>query len=326
MGNLLLIAVALFLAISVGTIALGFTNQVPRANPQTAVQWENSNAGLLLVPRSMTDDVRLVINGETIRTVSTADLNKEILVPAAPGDRVALVGDTGPDDILVQKHVRDREAGDFIAYYTFEAGSGSTLVDRSPNENDASLKNGPTWVNDAEGTALQFDGSDDYVTVDRLNTENATEVSEFTVAVKFRIEGATGSIQQLVEHRNDTTGFEWFLETEGGNMPYRVKYNVWPDGTNPPGVVSSQYTSGQTHVAVATFNEETMHLYVDGTLVGSEPRSGTIEMGSLFIGADAVDADTQHFKGRMYQLRIYYTAMDDAEIRMLTDVMDAEAE
>lgn len=325
-GSVILIVIVLLLGATVGAMTLGLTNQVPRSNPQMAVQWENSNAGLVVIPRSMTDDVDLKINGKTVTTISESDLNQEILLPVAPNDRVGFVGDAGPDDMLVQKRVREREAGDFIAYYTFEKQSGSTVLDRSSNDNDASLMDDPKWVKDNSGTGLQFDGSGDYVKVDQLNTKNTTDVDEFTVAVKFRIEGDTGDIQQLVEHRNSTTGFEWFLETQAGNMPYKVEYNVWPNGNNPPGIGSGQHSSGSTHVAVGTFDEDTMKLYIDGDYIGSKQRSGTIEMGALYVGADAVMASSQHFKGRMYQLRLYYTAMDEGQVQMLTDVMEAEAE
>lgn len=325
-GVAILIIIVVLLSVTVGVMALGLTNDVPRSNPQMAVQWENADAGLVVVPRSMTDDVELKINGVTVRTISDDNLNQEILLPVAPDDRIGFVGDSGPDDMLVQKRVREREAGDFIAYYTFEGQSGSTVVDRSSNDNDATLVNGPNWVRDSSGTALQFDGSDDYVKVDQLNAKNVTNVKEFTVAVKFRIEGTTGSIQQLVEHRNDLTNFEWFLETDQGNMPYEVEYAVWPDGNNLKGVTSGTYGSGTTHVAVGTFDEDTIRLYIDGTYIGSKQRSDTIEMGALYIGADAVGASSQHFRGRMYQLRLYYTAMDEAQVKMLTDVMEAETE
>lgn len=49
-------------------------------------------------------------------------------------------------------------------------------------------------------------------------------------------------------------------------------------------------------------------------------------MGALYLGADAVGATTQHLEGEIYQFRLYYTAFIENEVKMLTTVVEAEAE
>ena len=49
------------------------------------------------------------------------------------------------------------------AEWTFEEGQGSVVRDTSDNNNNAVLTNGPKWVKDGIGTAMQFDGVDDYL-------------------------------------------------------------------------------------------------------------------------------------------------------------------
>jgi len=279
-----------------------------------------------MTPESINHEVTLRVNGVAVETLGPKDLGKPILLPLAPNDQVEMVADDGTHRLLLQKHVDKQEAGDFIAYYTFQAGSGTTVYDRSSNDNDATIHGGTTWVNDSSGTALAFDGSSGYAKVDQLVTKHVRDVKAFTVAVKYRVDGDTGDIQQLVEHRNDTTNFEWFLETKSGNVPYRVHYSVWPNGVAQDGVTTGSLGAGETHVVVGTYDGHTLELYRDGTLVGTKSVSDTVEMGALFIGADATAASSQFLDGRIYQLRLYYTDMDGKDVKTLTKLMNAEAE
>ena len=53
--------------------------------------------------------------------------------------------------------------GDLIAYWPFDDGSGSTAIDTTGGGNDGTLVNSPTWVPGVFGTALSFNGSNQYV-------------------------------------------------------------------------------------------------------------------------------------------------------------------
>ena len=56
------------------------------------------------------------------------------------------------------------EAG-LIAYWPFDEGSGELAQDATGQGHDGELKNGPEWVEGVQGSALRFDGLDDYVLV-----------------------------------------------------------------------------------------------------------------------------------------------------------------
>ncbi|MBU0477270.1 hypothetical protein KKC91_01705, partial [bacterium] len=56
---------------------------------------------------------------------------------------------------------KEAEEG-LVIHYTFEEGSGRTLRDHSGNKLHGKI-NGAKWVKDDFGTALEFDGKDDFV-------------------------------------------------------------------------------------------------------------------------------------------------------------------
>lgn len=324
-GVALLIVLLVLLVAFAGVALLSFGEEVPAAAPNLYVDMDPEPAGLVVTPEVIDHPIQVHFNGVHVMTIEPRDRHDPVLFPVAPDDEVQFIADVGRLQLLKQEHVDRHEAGDFIAYYTFEAGAGGTVEDRSANDNDATV-NGATWVEDEAGTAMSFDGSDDYLKVDQLNVADTEDVSAFTVAIKYRITGDTGSIQQLVEHRNDTTNHEWYIETDSGNVPYRLHYTVWPAGMTPPGVKTGTLGQGDVHVVVGTYDGGTLDLYHNGSYVGSTDIADGVEMGALFIGADAVGASTQHLDGRIYQFRLYYTAFDAGEVETLTAVMEAEAE
>ena len=52
-----------------------------------------------------------------------------------------------------------------VGWWEFEEGGGSTAGDSSGNGNDGTLVNGPVWTSGIIGGALEFDGTDDRVSV-----------------------------------------------------------------------------------------------------------------------------------------------------------------
>ena len=52
-----------------------------------------------------------------------------------------------------------------VAAYDFDEGEGTTLHDRSGNGNDGTIYGEPEWVTGKSGYALDFDGTDDYVSI-----------------------------------------------------------------------------------------------------------------------------------------------------------------
>jgi hypothetical protein len=176
---------------------------------------------------------------------------------------------------------------------------------------------------------LRFDGTDDYVTVPQLNTPGTVDVSEFTVAVEYTMTGHPDrspgredyrDIQQLVEHRFSGGNFEWFVETTAAETdPYGLQYAVeYPGAT---AVSDEEYAVGEERVVVGTYDGAQATVYVDGSRVDTAPHGDDVEMGKLRIGRD-FESDIQHFEGCISELRLYYSAFGDAEVRTLTTAID----
>jgi FlaG/FlaF family flagellin (archaellin) len=316
-GNVLLVAVAVVITVSLVVLSFAFLERTGVPTAEAKFTYEETPAGLKMTPQALGTDVTVELNGRQIATVEADSAGQSVLVPTAPGDEITVVSTDEDRSVLIRRKVDDRsEVGDFIAYYTFEAGSGTTLEDRSGNGNDGSLSGNPTWVTGEDG-ALAFDGSNDYVSVTNINAP--VDVQEFTIAVAYRQQGhGSDDVSQLVEHT--WSGNEWFLETRdsGGTDPYRMEYAVeFPSEEVTSG---TNYEFGERHVAVGTYDGDEYALYIDGSRVNSDRYSRKVDMGDMRIGRD-FESNIQYLDGEIYEIRLYYTAFDGEQVELITAAM-----
>lgn len=320
-GNILLVAVALVIAVALITLSFAFLEDTGAPTPDAAFEYERTAAGLKMTPQALGTDVIVQLNGDQIASLDADAAGQPVLAPTAPGDTITVVSEDEDRQVLISREIDSRsEIGDFIAYYTFDGGSNDTLKDRSGNGNDGDIENGPNRT----GNALRFDGENDYVEVSNLSAP--IDVEEFTVAVAYKQRGNTSStdgVSQLVEHQFKSNDNEWYLETsEAGDGAtssnnYSIDYAVEFDDEV---IASDAVERGTRHVAVGTYDGEEYALYVDGDQKGTGEHNRTVNMGDMKIARD-FESSNQHFDGDIYEIRLYYTAFDGEEVAVITNAM-----
>ncbi len=192
-------------------------------------------------------------------------------------------------------------ASSLVAAYSFDENAGSTLIDRSGNNHNGTLVNGPTWTAGMYGTALSFDGSNDYVTIGDVDLTGSFTVSFWATADNLT-SGCHGSAVMK--------SLDYGLEICDGYILGQV-------GTGSTGFDSAMgYTIPQTGVwkyYTLTYDGTTARLYVDGTLSASRARSHGSNNNSLLIGS--WDTGSEFYDGLIDEVRIYSRALSQAEIQ-----------
>ncbi|MCR4330073.1 MAG: DUF2341 domain-containing protein [Candidatus Roizmanbacteria bacterium] len=192
-----------------------------------------------------------------------------------------------------------------VAYYNFDEGTGTTTTyDRSGNGNNGTMNGSMTtsdWVQGKYGKALDFDGTDDYVS--GASNLGITGNAQFTMCAWIKWTGSSWSANYPSIMGNNSTGtvnqglsftikdgkpsVDFWNNRWRANNALNVKTWYYLCGTKTPGIISS-----------------TTNLYVNGTLV-----AGTIEN----IDSTPSISDAIPIVGRLDGTRWFQGIIDDAK-------------
>lgn len=210
-----------------------------------------------------------------------------------------------------------------VAYYDFEEGASTKLHDRSGNGNDGKIIGGAKWVAGPYGTALEFDGKDDYVDCGASESLESIE-SSATIAVWCYPKALQGGIMN------------W--GTGAGRLDSRLSLFV----ATAQGIPDLRgWTSNGEHYdnqlkkkdfgdlvlnewafIAWTFNGKSIHAYRDSlrnNVMGQNIRP-EITGTPLWIGRSGgflMLPDKTYFKGLIDEVRIYNQALSPHELLTL---------
>ncbi|HUU20108.1 MAG TPA: LamG-like jellyroll fold domain-containing protein [Sedimentisphaerales bacterium] len=197
-----------------------------------------------------------------------------------------------------------------IAHWELDEIEGGIAYD-SVGDNDGTLNGEPVWqpTSGKVGGALEFDGTDDYVSTPFILDPSKGSLSAFAW-----IKG--GSPGQVIISQRDTTvgsstqlGSAWlWADSSYGRLITRLMHPPFD-----PLVSESVITDGQWHHVglVYDFDGLYRYLYVDGVEVAKDTNvvGGVGSDGGLYFGADkALDAGS-FFSGLIDDVRIYNRAV-----------------
>ena len=204
--------------------------------------------------------------------------------------------------------------------WLFDEGGGNTAKDSSGNGNDGEIMNAPKSVDGKFGTALEFDGKDDYVLIPSSSTLDPKEGDmTYTAWVK-----TTGAADLYVYH-NPSTGSEkseW--RVNNGKIRLYVRdsggANTWRDS-------ASTLNDGKWHLIATiwkgTESPPTIDYYLDGVLdnAAAYGNQGIVKGTNLqFPGDDdaigiRLDGMQRHFNGSIDEFAIFNVALTEGDIK-----------
>ena len=193
-----------------------------------------------------------------------------------------------------------------VAYYDFEEGAGTTLLDKSGNNHHGTLVNmtSSDWVSGKSGlgTALDFDGSNDHVTLRAANTLGFQ--GNFTASAWIRLDNTNGDNTILGQN-----AAALHLTTRG----IKNHFGFW--GNDTSGGSQTLSTGQWTHLAWRYSNgEQTM--FQNGVLDNSTGGHAALSNNST-IAIGRSNGDRGWFDGRIDEIAIFDKALSNSEIAAL---------
>jgi len=197
-----------------------------------------------------------------------------------------------------------------VGYWSFDEGSGSTVYDASGNGNDGTLIHDPKWTAGKSGSALQFDGVDDYV--DCGNDESLTGINgQVTLEAWIYLDALT-THYKIVYHTNDEYGM---AVLSNGSTEVRIRdSDVNYDANVPAGTI----TAGQWYHLVGTYDGEYVRSYVNGDLVengANNPKAHTGDIDTSIASVYISHPTSYPFNGIIDEVRIYNRALSAEEVK-----------
>jgi hypothetical protein len=215
-----------------------------------------------------------------------------------------------------------------IAYWKFDEGSGIVAYD-SFDGNDGTIYGGAAYVNGISGKALEFDGSEDYISMgDVLDNVFIGTAAVFTVSSWIKPDSVT-DYQRIVSKYEDTGSVccgehnrQWFISLHNQQLFLRAYENL-----DLPGNIVEYRTNdnvvsvGNWYYVVFIFDigNDIFKIYVNGVeKAGSFPSQSTIidiadGSAPLEIGA-ACTGKGHLFNGLIDEVAIYNRALSADEI------------
>ncbi|MCD6534924.1 MAG: DUF1566 domain-containing protein [Deltaproteobacteria bacterium] len=193
-----------------------------------------------------------------------------------------------------------------VAYYPFDGSAN----DSSVNGHDGTISGGATFTDGISGQAINFDGINDKVTVshsDDLNSANGT----WSLWIYPHGDGGYAITKDTLGYNNDG---KLYVSTDS------VSFLI--DGNNQYNYASSAsrtITQNKWHHVAATWGNDGMKLYIDGSLSASNLSyiQGIDTVGDLVFGGLFNDYNNPWFDGKMDEVRIYNRALSEIEISKL---------
>lgn len=203
-----------------------------------------------------------------------------------------------------------------VAYYKCNENGGTTLIN---SKTGAGAVNGTTaaalsWTDSPAqfaANAIQFDGTNDFVTIPDNNTldiSNAITLEAWVYATKN-----TG-VQNVICKSSGTANTGYIFPRTNDGWANAVIY-LYAGGNWR--VVSASYPSlNAWHHLAATYDGATIKMYIDGVQVTSVPQTGTIAVNTnpLTLGTQPASG-SEYFGGTADEFRVWNVARTQAEIQ-----------
>ncbi len=208
-----------------------------------------------------------------------------------------------------------------VARWSFEEGSGGTVEDSSPNNNEGAIENATYSTDSPDGSnhSLSFTNPTDRVDAGNLDIYS-NEVSftfwaylnSYTVSDARFISKAQG--QYDVDHF-------WMLSTLNDSK-FRFRLQTSSGATSTLVSPAGEVLLNEWTFLTATYDGAEMKIYKNASLIASMPKTGII-LTDPFVDValgnqpSSATGGTRNLDGKLDEMRIYSCALDQSQINQI---------
>ena len=117
---------------------------------------------------------------------------------------------------LSQMSLAKVKSESMVAVWLFDEGKGNVVADSTGNGHDGKIEKGAKWVNGRFGKALEFDGTDDWVSIPHAKNLGFAAGKSFSITVHFKGSKVGGSLFGK-GYEDKSQALPWFLLWNDGS-------------------------------------------------------------------------------------------------------------
>ena len=229
-----------------------------------------------------------------------------------------IITDNAHDLIALKGYMRN---GGLLAHWSFDENSGNTTQDQSYNGNQLNTSSA-SWTSGISGSALNFDGVNDFVAVTPTPSLNIS-LDAVSISVWVKLDLLPSQMPDGFGPIYDSDEDYYILYLDKNNEELRFKVKDDNGLTARPGIPESQLTLNQwVHIA-AVYNGKEAMIFLNGELMDSHTTSGIGELGTN-QSAELGRNNGNYFKGSIDEFRIYDRPLSYQEVIMLSTNTSSE--
>ncbi|MCK4614190.1 MAG: SBBP repeat-containing protein [Thermoplasmata archaeon] len=232
------------------------------------------------------------------------EVNTTLIITEKP---IAIIESISPNPAIIENSSIVDES--LVLYLPMEEGSGEYTYDQSGNGNNGTI-HGTSWTTGKHGSALSFDGNDDYV--DCGNDAIFDITDEITIETWIKI--------------NEFSNYYYDAIVTKGDDTYRLHRNSTSDtigfctsGLSPVSLGGvTKINDGEWHHIVAIYGgsaDPNKYIYVDRELDASVGVSGSISKDSSPLQIGENSKYSRNWNGLIDEVAIYNRALTAHEVR-----------
>ncbi|MFW0837855.1 MAG: DUF2341 domain-containing protein [Candidatus Komeilibacteria bacterium] len=263
---------------------------------------------------------QIYINGEIMNTSSGGITGDSTLSAIGAGyATTSYTADGEIDEVrlyeraLSAKEVRDlyNWAPGPVAYYNFDEKTGTTAYDKSGNGNNGTLTNmdaATDWVSGKYGSALDFDGVNDYVNIPDPGANSVFDVTQNLTISMWMNKAVDSAHGNLIEK-----GGSWWIHHDSAFEGYAGN-GIQGDAFH--GIPEWNYDLAENtwYYVSYTYNGVIERGYINGFQVWQNSRTGSITLNDNPIQLGSRSGSAEKYQGKLDEVKIYNYARTHKQI------------
>jgi hypothetical protein len=212
----------------------------------------------------------------------------------------------GGPNVIDNGLVLSLDAGNVKSY----PGSGTIWYDKSGNDNNGTLTNGPTF----SGGSIVFDGTNDYVDI-ALTPNIQFGTLDFTISYWINPISKISSFPSIFTNYNGWGTGAIYFGVDHNGIPN--KYSFYINGSLTAAYTTSNISYGNWEQIIAVRDAGIIKLYLNGTQNGTTiDGTGIVLNGrnSSLVRIGAIQGESNYYNGRIASTQIYNRALSAQEV------------